>query len=209
MKGNVRTIPNGVDAMVFRPDPGARREVRTELGVAEETPLALFVGGDWGRKGLAHAVDALALAPDWQLAIAGAGDRGRMATRARAAGADSRLHFLGQVSNTPRVFAAADAFVLPTTYEAFPLVALEAAACGLPLLLTRVNGAEDLVEDGRNGWFIDRNGQDIGGRLNQLRADPQLARDMAERARAAATRFSWERMADGYVSLYTELADGA
>jgi UDP-glucose:(heptosyl)LPS alpha-1,3-glucosyltransferase len=208
MQGAVRTIPNGVDAVVFRPDPAARRTIRTELGVDERTPLALFVGGDWERKGLSHAVDALALAPEWQLAVAGAGDPEPLASRARAAGSESRLRFLGQVENTPHLYAAGDAFLLPTAYEAFPLVALEAAASGLPLLVTPVNGAEDLIEDGRNGWFISRDGQDIARRLNELRSEPELARAMAEGARAAATGFSWKRMADGYVSLYAELAHG-
>jgi glycosyltransferase involved in cell wall biosynthesis len=70
----VRTIPNGVDSAVFRPDPEARRAVRAELGVNPQAELVLFAGGDWERKGLPHAVDALALAPDWHLAVAGTGD---------------------------------------------------------------------------------------------------------------------------------------
>jgi glycosyltransferase involved in cell wall biosynthesis len=205
MADKVRMIPNGVDSAVFRPDPRARAEVGAELGVDERAELALFVGGDWERKGLLHAVDALASAPNWHLGVAGAGDPGPYAARARAAGTESRLRFLGPVRDMPRLYAASDAFVLPTAYEAFPLVALEAAASGVPLLVTRVNGAEDLLRDGHNGWLIKRDGGDIARRLNELEHDPELARRMSTNARAAATPFTWDAMANGYVSLYAEL----
>jgi UDP-glucose:(heptosyl)LPS alpha-1,3-glucosyltransferase len=206
MAARVRTLPNGVDIQAFRPDRRSRQQVRAELSAVERTPLALFVGGDWDRKGLVHAVDALAHSPAWQLAVAGAGDVARIAARARAAGTASRLHLLGQRSDMPRLYAAADAFVLPTAYEAFPLAVLEAAASGLPLLVTRVSGVEDLLEDGRNGWFIGRAGAEIAAALNRLASDPELARSMGARARAAAARFSWDAMAAAYVSVYREAA---
>lgn len=201
----VRAVPNGVDCAVFRPDPERRREARSDLGIDDRVPLAVFVGGDWQRKGLAHAIDALALAPAWHLVVAGAGDPDPHQARARGAGSESRLHFLGPVRDTPRLYTAADAFVLPTDYEAFPLVVLEAAASELPLLVTRVNGVEDLLQDGVNGWFIARDARDIARRLNELRADPEQATRLAAAARSAALRFSWEAMADGYLALYAEL----
>jgi len=209
LAGRVRTVPNGVDARAFRPDADARGAVRAQLGVAPGEPLALFVGGDWERKGLPHAVDALALAPAWRLAVAGGGDPAPLLARARGAGTDARLHLLGPVGEMPRLYAAADAFVLPTAYEAFPLVALEAAASGLPLLVARVNGVEELLEDGGAGWFVARDGRDVARRLNALAADAPLARRMGAAARAAAGAFSWEAMADGYRALYAELDEEA
>jgi glycosyltransferase involved in cell wall biosynthesis len=205
MAGAVRTIPNGVDSSVFHPDPDSRRAVRAELGVDPDAELLLFAGGDWERKGLPHAVDSLALAPDWHLVVAGAGDPKPHAARARAAGTESRLRFLGPVRDMPRLYAASDAFVLPTSYEAFPLVALEAAASGLPLLVTHVNGAEDLIRNGGNGWFITRDRCDIACRLNELGSNRELAHRMAAGAREAATRFTWDAMADSYLSLYARL----
>jgi len=105
----------------------------------------------------------------------------------------------------PRLYAAADAFVMPTSYEAFPLVALEAAASGLPLLVTRVNGVTEMLDEGRNGWFITADGDDIAARLNRLSADPALATAMGERARATAAAYTWDAMAERYESLYAEL----
>jgi UDP-glucose:(heptosyl)LPS alpha-1,3-glucosyltransferase len=106
----------------------------------------------------------------------------------------------------PTVYAAADAFVFPPAYEAFPLVALEAAASGLPLLITHVNGVSDLLHDGVNGWFIERNAADIATRLRTLQSDPALGRSMAASARLAAQPYSWEAMALAYRGLYDRLA---
>jgi UDP-glucose:(heptosyl)LPS alpha-1,3-glucosyltransferase len=198
-----------VDCTAFSPDPALRREARAELGIDDAASVAMFVGGDWGRKGLAYAVDAIALAPGWHLVVAGAGDPSPHAARARRAGSESRLHFLGTVHDMRRLYAAADAFVLPTAYETFSLVTFEAAASGLPLLVTRVHGVEDLLRDGSNGWFITRDDRDIARRLSELRSDAGLARRMAASARAAATAYSWGAMADGYLSVYAEIEDGA
>jgi glycosyltransferase involved in cell wall biosynthesis len=205
MAGAVRSVANGVDSTSFRPDGARRRHARAELELDDRARLALFVGGDWERKGLAYAVDALGAAPDWHLAVAGGGDPTSYLERAHRAGTQARLHFLGRVRDMARLYAGADAFVFPSAYEAFPLVALEAAASGLPLLITRVNGVEDLLHDGDNGWFILRDAADIARRLNQLAADPDLARSMGDAARRAAASYSWEAMADGYLSLYAEL----
>jgi glycosyltransferase involved in cell wall biosynthesis len=206
MRGAVRVVPNGVDASVFRPDPGARERVRAELGLDETERLALFVGGDWERKGLRFAADALPLAARWHLMVAGGGDPAPLTERARQADAHSRLHFLGQVRGTPRLYAAADAFVLPSAYETFSLVTFEAASSGVPLLVTRVSGVEDLLDHGSNGWFISRDAGEIAMRLDELIARPELARTMGTRARSAASRYSWETMAEGYRGLYAELS---
>jgi UDP-glucose:(heptosyl)LPS alpha-1,3-glucosyltransferase len=205
MASRVRAIPNGVDTAQFRPDQQARRRVRARLGVAAEVRLALFVGGDWERKGLRHVLDALTQAPGWQLAVAGDGDAEALLTWARRIGIAERLHVLGPSGDLPPLYAAADAFVLPTAYETFSLVTYEAAASGLPLLVTRVHGVEDVLEHGRNGWFVTPDGREIAGRLRELQADPALAGRMGDAARAAAAAFSWEAMVERYLQLYDEL----
>ena len=202
----VRTVPNGVDISEFKPDLTARRELRARLGIRDGACLALFAGGDWQRKGLRHAVEGLTLAPNWHLAVAGDGDRQALSGLAAEERTEGRLHFLGQVQDMPRVYASADAFVFPTAYEAFPLAMLEAAASGVPLLVTRVSGAEDLLEDGSNGWFISPDAGDIARRLNQLAGDLSLARRMGEAARVAAAEFTWETAVEGYLAVYSELA---
>lgn len=206
MADRIRIIPNGVDTAEFRPDPQARIRVRASLGIDADVPLALFAGGDWERKGLRHALDALDSAPSWHLAVVGEGDRRQMWQRARTSGTEGRLHFLGTVAEPAPIYAAADAFVLPTAYETFSLVTYEAAASGLPLLVTKVNGVEDVLQDGLNGWFIARNGRSIGHRLNALESDAALAQRMAAEARRASEAFSWETMLKGYLAAYDDVA---
>jgi glycosyltransferase involved in cell wall biosynthesis len=201
----VDVIPNGVDTSVFRPDEAARMMKREELGFAPASMLALFVGGDWERKGLPEAIAALEQAPEWTLAVAGDGDRERMRDLAHVANADARLLLLGPVGDMPALYAAADAFVFPTSYEAFPLVVLEAAASGLPLLVTQVNGAEDVIEDGVNGWFVTRDAADVARRLVQLANDRGRARAMGTAATAAAQPYTWEAMSDRYQVIYERL----
>jgi glycosyltransferase involved in cell wall biosynthesis len=208
MRRALRTVPNGVDADMFRPDSAARTEVRAELELGGASHLAVFVGGDWERKGLPYVVEALGSAPGWHLAIAGTGDASQIAARARAVGIEDRVHLLGPRSDPQRIFAAGDAFVLPTAYETFSLVTYEAAACGLPLLVTRVSGVEDVLIDGVNGWFIARDSADIARRLRELGRDPALAGAMSVSARASVDRYSWQAMAAGYLDVYRELTQG-
>lgn len=204
MAARVRTVPNGVDTSEFHPDPEARTRVRAELGIEDNARLALFAGGDWERKGLRHAVDALVRAPGWHLVVAGDGDRAELTARARGEGTHNRLHFLGAVEHMGPVYAAADAFVLPTAYETFSLVSYEAAASGLPLLVTRVSGVEDLLRPGQNGWFVEPSAVDIAARLNELGADRTLASSMSHAACSAAEAFSWDEMTEHYLAAYAE-----
>jgi glycosyltransferase involved in cell wall biosynthesis len=115
-----------------------------------------------------------------------------------------RVHFAGHVPDVAAVYAAADAFTLPTTYEAFPLVSLEAAAAGLPLLITPVSGVEDLIEDGSNGWFVERSASSIAERLLEL-TDPQLRERLARSARKSAEPYAWDGVIKRYLELYEEL----
>jgi glycosyltransferase involved in cell wall biosynthesis len=201
----VTVIPNGVDAGAFRPDPAARARLRSEWGVGDGDLVALFVGGEWERKGLRHAIEAVARVPEWRLVVVGAGDVERHRELARAAGADDRVRFAGAARDTAPYYPSADAFVLPTAYETFSLVTFEAASSGLPLLVTRVSGVEEILVDGRNGWFVDRDADVIAERLRRLRDDSALRQTMGENARSSAAAFGWERMVDAYGDLYDAL----
>ncbi len=101
-KDSIRVIPNGVDTERFRPDADARREVRQELGLTETDKLALFVGSEWGRKGLEIAVGALADAPAWQLAVVGRGDSGAVLRSASRLGVRERLYLVGETDTPER-----------------------------------------------------------------------------------------------------------
>ncbi|HVW45561.1 MAG TPA: glycosyltransferase family 4 protein [Solirubrobacterales bacterium] len=200
MRERIAVIPNGVDTAHFSPAPRPAPEPGEALRV-------LFVGGDWERKGLPILIAALAACPGAELDVVGAGDVEGHRRLARRHGVEARVHFRGTAADTAPAYRAADVFALPTAYESFSLVTYEAAASGLPLLATRVNGIEDLLRDGVNGWFVERSATDVAARLRTLRADPARRREMGAAARRDSLGFSWRRVVEAYRALYTEIEE--
>jgi glycosyltransferase involved in cell wall biosynthesis len=205
------SIHNGVDTKAFA--PGAReqdaRGRRAQLGIAPERLIAVFVGSEWERKGLEPLIRALAEAPAWDLVVAGGGDRARYQQLADSLGVGHSVHWLGVTSDVQLVYSLGDVFVLPSSYETFSLVTFEAAASGLPLLATPVSGVRELIEDGRNGYLIDREPQTIAQRLNQLGADSALRTRLGVGARESALAYSWESMVAKHEHLYARVSAAA
>jgi len=199
MTSKTTLIPNGVDTEMFRPVQTAARRG------APRRMTALFVGGEWERKGLRIAIEALQGTTGISLVVVGRGDHVRYAELASSLGVADRVEFAGVTRNVERAYRAADVFVLPTAYETFSLATYEAAASGLPLLVTRVNGVEDLLRDGENGWFIDQDPHLVRECLCTLHEDAGLRRRMGLRARADSLDFSWNRVVDQYLDLYEKL----
>ena len=196
------TIPNAVDPEEFRPSVAGRAEVRSEMGIADTDLVALFVGSEWEGKGLRQAIEALAAAPCWRLLVVGSGDRRRFESLAAELDVGARVQFTGSRTDVARLYRSADALVLPSGYEAFPLVLLEGAASGLPLLVTPVSGADELLEDGVNGWFIERDGASVARRLVALEESESRRAEMARAARESALRFAWPDVVRRYEGLY-------
>jgi UDP-glucose:(heptosyl)LPS alpha-1,3-glucosyltransferase len=203
----VLTIHNGVDTRVFAPEryEHEMRAMRAKLMLTPERCVAAFVARDWGHKGLECVIAALAQAPNWDLLVTGTGDQGRFEELADTLGVAQRVRWLGVVSGIQVVYALADAFVLPSSYETFSLVAFEAAASGLPVLATPVSGVRELIDDGESGFFITREPATIAARLNELTDDPALRARLGAKARGAALRFSWEAMVARHHELYSWL----
>ncbi|HXB15568.1 MAG TPA: glycosyltransferase family 4 protein [Solirubrobacteraceae bacterium] len=208
---NVVTIHNGVDVEEFAPGAGAEegRALRAELGIPPGGMLAAFVGGDWERKGLGPAIEALALAPGWHLAVAGRGAQRAFAELAASLGVQERVHWLGVREDVRPLYAAADAFVLPSRYETFSLVTFEAAASGLPVIAADVNGVRELIRSGENGYLVAPAAEPIAARLRELGADEALRSRLGAAARQAALGFGWERMVRAHHELFEALAAGS
>lgn len=200
MRARTTVVPNGVDTEAFRPAPGPAKKA------ADGRLNAIFVGSEWERKGLRPAIEALAICPEVELTVVGGGDSAAYGRLAAVLGVADRVRFAGTTTDPASWYRRGDVLVLPTAYESFSLVTYEAAASGLPLLVTRVNGVEDLLEDGENGWFIDRDAGRIGDRLRELHDEPERRRRMGAAARAASLRFSWSRVVDRYRDLYAAAA---
>jgi glycosyltransferase involved in cell wall biosynthesis len=120
-------------------------------------------------------------------------------------GVRDRVIFAGARSDLPKLYPAADAFVLPTLYETFALVCLEAMASGLPVLASPVGGIEDYLVDGENGFYIQRDQKEIATKLDMILRDPALHSRIRERGLATAQNYSWEKIAKQYLNLFEEL----
>ncbi|HUB74381.1 MAG TPA: glycosyltransferase family 4 protein [Solirubrobacteraceae bacterium] len=211
LEQRVVTIHNGIDTDAFA--PGAHRAeaaaLRRTLGLDEHALVAAFVAGEWERKGLGPLLRALALADGWTLVVAGGGDEPAYRALAEKLGVAARVRWLGVTGQVQLVYQLADAFVLPTSYESFSLVTFEAAASGLPVLVTPVNGVRELIEDGRNGMLIEPEPETIAGRLRELGADGGLRARLGRAARESALAYGVERMVAEHHELYQRLAASA
>ena len=204
----ITVIPNGVDAARFRPRDAAdrRTRVRDLHGITPDAVVLLFVAKEFRRKGLAPLIDALPLLPNNScILVVGGDDQAPFRQRASRLGVSDRVIFAGHSSAVEDYFQAGEVFVFPTLYEAFALVSLEAAAAGLPLVTTRVNGTEDFVVEGENGFFAERDGTDLARVLSPLVADEALRVRLGERARRDTSAYTWDAAAKATLEVYREV----
>ena len=200
----VVVTPNGVDAERFSPDPAAREELRRAEGIGQDEVVALVVANSWSQKGVGVAIEALAAAPG-RLWVVGYGDAERYGARAAQAGVAERVRFFGTQTDVAPFYRAADVFLLPSLYEQASLAACEAAASGLPLVVTPVSGMEELVGAEEGGLFVERNPVAVAQALSRLAEDGALRARMGEAARRRAVEFTWERSVESILAAYERL----
>lgn len=206
---DIRVIPSGVDVESFHPRhrDTAGRQVRSRLGISPEDVVLIFVANEYERKGLAEVIDALSLLRGYPVKLLVVGNDRQEPYRARAAarGVSDRIMFCVLVPEIEHYYAAADVFILPTYYEAFSLATFEAAASGLPILVTGVNGPDEFIRNGENGFFIERDADDIAKKVRLLVEDGSLRRTLGARAREGSLRYSWDAIAEQTLRLYEEV----
>ena len=206
----LRITPNGIDVERFSPDRKLRDETRLAEGVGAETVIALFVGGDWERKGLDLAIRGVAhasskLEAPLVLWVVGGGDESRFRTMIQSRRLQSRVRFFGVQRDAERFYKAADIFVLPTLYEAFSLAMLEASAAGLPIVAPLVNGIDELIGDDEAGIVIERTAESVARALMLLAEDPDLRARLGAAGRHRASEYTWERSVEATLAAYDEL----
>lgn len=183
----LHVIHNGVDLDYFHPGLRAehRARMRAELKVAEGAPVILFVGSGFERKGLPQLIRTMNGLPETTLVVVGK-DRHAEQMKALAAGMNlgGRVRFVGGQTDVRPYYAMADVFALPTIYDPFPNAALEALACGLPVLTSHGSGAAELITE-KFGAVVDALDVPAVSRelMRLLALEPQAT---AERARTAA-----------------------
>ncbi len=205
-------IYNAVDGGVFSPQLRAHRaEVRQKLGVPESATLFLLVGSGYARKGVATAIEALARLPgDTYLLVVGRDKSHRRYKRyAQQLGIARRVALVGAQDDPKPFFGAADAFVLPTRYDPCPNAALEAMACGLPIVTSTKCGAAELVIEHDAGFVCPARDVDALAAHMMTLLSPKVREALGARAREAALGLSPEAMALQMALLYRDLLAAA
>lgn len=207
----VVVVPNAVSPPDVGDRTAARAAVRTELGLAEDTPVAVCVARLVPQKRHDVLVDALALA-DPRLVVLAVGtgpDLDAVAARAAAAGLGDRLRLLGERADVPRLLAAADQFVLSSDWEGLPMAVLEAMSLGLPVVATAVDG---LVEACAASALLvpRRDPVALAAALSRVVAEPSLGAALGRAGQdRIATHHSPSGMVAAYATLYDQLLRGA
>ena len=208
----VRVIPNAADTAVFHPIANeTRRKWREQNGIAPDGVMLIFSGGEWARKGLDYAIRGMAQLDraNVQLFIAGDDpDSERYRMLAKETGLGGRVVFGGFRKDIATALAAADVFLFPSWYEAFSLATIEAAACGLPIVATKINGTEDFIQPGVTGEFVEHDAGQIAAVLRPLVDDAGLRQTMGESARLLVDKhYTWDRVAAMTEAAYREYLD--
>ncbi|OHC63173.1 MAG: glycosyl transferase family 1 [Rhodocyclales bacterium GWA2_65_20] len=209
----LHVVHNGVDLDYFHPGlrDEHRRRVRAELGIAADAPLILFVGSGFERKGVPGLLRALAAMErkDAQLVVVGKDRDQKLAEKiAQTLGVDARVRFLGGQQDVRPYYGAADMFCLPTLYDPMPNAALEAFACGLPVVTSTTCGAAELIEEGKNGFVCNALDAAALARHMTMLADDgnrRLAAGMGEAARRSVEHLDLTTMAQAITDLYRRL----
>jgi UDP-glucose:(heptosyl)LPS alpha-1,3-glucosyltransferase len=195
----LHVVPNGFDGSVFNPQRRTtlRAEMRHTIGATETDVVVLIVANEWHRKGLGTLLEAVAAAgdPRLRLDLVGARTPNDYRPLAERLGLADRMHWHGPSHDVARFHAAADAFALPTTYEPFGLVIIEAMASGLPVITTRLAGAATAITDGTNGLLMDdpRDIDRLSRHLTRL-LDPAERVRMGEAASASVDDYEWKNV---------------
>ncbi len=207
----VSIIPPGYSPLPPPPAPGA---FRTRYGI--DGPFVLFVGRLASNKGLLPLVEAVAtLAPQFpelSLVLVGAdgGMRPAVEGRARQRGLERRVRVLGHVDDEGLLadaYQQARLVALPSEYEAFGLVLLEALAQGTPVVASRVGGIPEFVEDGKAGLLVPPGDVPaLANAMARLWSDPSLAQQLGAYGRdQVVPRYTWDRLVDGLERVYREV----
>ena len=155
----LHVIYSGVDTEAYHPrlKLAHRESIRTQYQIPQEAPLFLFVGSGFERKGLPVLLQAMKQLPENAHLLVVGKDKKLTSLKAQSdsMGLSSRIHFAGGQQDVKPYYGAADVFVLPTLYDPFPNVALEAMASGLPVITSFKSGAAELINHGKNGFVCD------------------------------------------------------
>jgi D-inositol-3-phosphate glycosyltransferase len=216
----IAVIPPGVDVSHFYPIP--QDEAKEVIGVPPCEDMLLFVGRIEPLKGLDTLIQAIGQMQTQKVYVcltviggdpdnspeAQSAEMARVQTLRQEAGLSELITFLGKRSQDtlPYYYSAADVVVVPSYYESFGMVALEAMACGTPVVASQVGGLAFLVQDGVTGFTVPVDEPEaLAEKLAALVSDTQLRHKLGQQALAVAQQYAWENIAARILALYGQV----
>ncbi len=214
-KSKLRFLGNGVDLGRFNPQVVAelRAHERSRLGVADEEIVVGMVGRLVAEKGVPELVEAArSLGDDVRIVVAGPNDPDKddaISPELLERGRDSGVEFVGMRRDIEAFYSGLDVFVLPSHREGFPRAAMEAAACGLPLVVTDIRGCRQVVDEGVNGLLVPvADAAALASAISSLVSDPERREAMGEASvEIARQRFDETRVVEIVMETYQRLAE--
>ncbi len=205
----LHVIYSGVDTQLFHPGlkKDHRQSMRRQLNLPPEAAVFLFVGSGFERKGLAAAIKALAgVSAGTYLLVAGKDKRmSRYRRLCAQTGVAERVRFLGVQADVRPCYGAADALVLPSLYDPFANVVLEAMAAGLPVVTSRKCGGAEFITNGKNGYVTDAlDIEALRDALDRLQ-NPAHCAALGRQAREFILPYTLSAMSEHLLSLYEKI----
>lgn len=220
----ITIIPPGVDTHHFYPIP--QDEAKEAIGIPTTDRMALFVGRIEPLKGVDTLIRAMAIVrktcktfrcPHYLVIIGGdpeedpeemSAEMNRLQGLCQELGLSDMILFLGKRGQMtlPYYYAAAEVVVMPSRYESFGMVALEAMACGTPVIASRVGGLAHLIQDGKTGYFVpSQDPEALAEKLRLVFVDKELRTRLGTQAAHYARDFCWESIASQIGDVYTDM----
>ncbi|WP_159566831.1 glycosyltransferase family 4 protein [Budvicia diplopodorum] len=169
-ESKIAVIYNAIDSQRFMPgSEQARQQIRGQLNLSTNVSCLIYVGSGFERKGLESAIRAISATPKHLIVVGKDKAEKRYRNLASELGCNNRVHFLGVQNDVLPYYQAADGLLLPTLYDPFPNVILEAMACGLPVITSNTCGGAEFIEQGKSGFICDAlNIKELIGSINEL-----------------------------------------
>ena len=208
----VEVIYNGVDLNKFNLEIRKlyRDELRSEYRFGEDETVLLFVGRNFNLKGVKTIIKSIAILgrenKSIKVLIVGKGNPSVYKRVAKRYGIEKKIIFTGERSHIEKFYAAGDIFVFPTLYDPFANVCLEAMACGLPVITTLMNGAAEIIEEGKNGYVMSdyQSPYELADKISAIISGDSI-KDMGRYAFETAKKFTTAENAKRVETLYKKI----
>lgn len=207
---DAKVIPNGIDLSRFRNASGAK--IRREFGIPAKSRVILYIGRLVGVKGLKYLFSAmpgiLRDSPNTKLLIVGDGPlMEELESQAKSLGIKESVIFAGLRREVGDFLSASDILVLPSLHEGFPNVALEAMACGRPVVACRVTSLPEIINSRIGILAKPRSSRALESAISALLKKPSLIKSMGISARARSRQYSWDRLALVFIREYEKILE--